>query len=368
MRILHILEATGGGTRRHVLDLLPALQQRDAKCSLLYSARRNPHFADDAKILQSKSIETYQVAMGHGFHRAPDASALRAIFAHLKTHRYDIIHCHSSEAGLLGRIANALQKQKTPLVYTPHFIALAAGLPAPQRRAARAMEKLLANQTAHYIAVSQHEYSVLQRSRLLRNGNATIIHNGVRSPPLPTSNPESSTCVIGCFGRLAPQKNQQLLLRALPKIVREIPEVNLKFVGDGEEGSTLRALSKKLDCDNRVHFCGDLREPQNEYFDCAIIAQPSRWEGCSYALLEAMACGKTVIASNRGGNAEVVGRAGVLLPASDASLWAQTIIELLRDGEKREALGAAARERMRVLFRLETMVEKTMQIYQRILQ
>jgi glycosyltransferase involved in cell wall biosynthesis len=369
MRILHILEATGGGTRRHVLDLLPALQRRGAKCSLLYSPRRNPHFVEDAAILQSKNIETCQVAMGHGFHRGGDAAALREIFAHLKTRRYDIIHCHSSEAGLLGRIANALQKHKAPLVYTPHYIALAAGLPAPQRRAARAMEKILARQTAHFIAVSHHEHSILRRANLLKNNNATVIHNGVDIALFPrASRLAPRAFAIGCFGRLTLQKNQQLLLHALPEIARAIPAASLKFVGDGEDGSTLCALAGKLNCENRVRFCGEVREPQNEYRECAIVAQPSRWEGCSYALLEAMACGKAVVASHRGGNAEVVGEAGVLLPVHSAQIWAQTLIGLLQDPEKSDELGAAARERIASHFRLETMVEKTMQVYQRVLQ
>jgi glycosyltransferase involved in cell wall biosynthesis len=368
MQILHILEATGGGTRRHVLDLLPALQRHGVRCSLLYSPRRNPHFTEDAAILQIKNIETYQVAMGHGFHRGGDAAALREIFAHLKTRRYDIIHCHSSEAGLLGRIANALQKRTTPLVYTPHYIALAAGLPAPQRRAARAMEKILARQTAHFIAVSQHEYSVLQRSRLLQNNNADVIHNGIDAASFSRAARCHRTSTIGCFGRLTLQKNQQLLLRALPEIARTIPEAGMKFVGDGEDGSTLRTLAKKLNCENRVRFCGEVREPQNEYRECAIVAQPSRWEGCSYALLEAMACGKAVVASNRGGNAEVIGEAGVLLPARGAQLWAQTLIRLLQDPEKSDELGATARERVASQFRLEAMVEKIMQVYQRVLQ
>jgi glycosyltransferase involved in cell wall biosynthesis len=368
MQILHILEATGGGTRRHILDLLPALQQRGARCSLLYSPRRNPHFAEDAKFLQSKNIETHPVVMGHGFQRAADAGALREIFTHLKTQRPDVIHCHSSEAGVLGRIANALQNRKTPLVYTPHCIALDAGLPAPQRRAARTIEKLLARQTTHFIAVSQHELAVLRRSRLLQHNNAAVIYNGINVSSFSCASrlaPLAPT--IGCFGRLARQKNQQLLLRALPKIARAIPDVELKFVGDGEDGSTLRAFAEKLKCNDRVRFCGEVREPQNEYFDCTLVAQPSRWEGCSYAILEAMACGKAVVASTRGGNPEVVGDAGVLLPAHEERLWAQTLIELLRDEKKREELGVAARERVALQFRLETMVEKTLQVYQRVL-
>ena len=171
MRVLHILEATSGGTRRHILDLLPALEARGIFNALIYSPVRNPAFREDAAWLQSKNCEIFEIAMGHSWHRAGDVKALIALHAHLKNHRYDVIHCHSSNAGLMGRIANAFQSRSTPLVYTPHYIAFAAGLPIPQRRAARWLEKILAPKTDYFIAVSHHEYSVLRRAKLLKNNN-----------------------------------------------------------------------------------------------------------------------------------------------------------------------------------------------------
>lgn len=367
MRVLHILEATSGGTRQHILDLLPALQARGIANSLIYSSLRNPAFREDATRLQSKSCETYEIAMGRSWQRAVDRKALVDLRAHLKNHRYDIIHCHSSNAGLMGRLANWRQRRSTPLVYTPHYIAFAAGLPIPQRRMARWLEKILAPQTSFYIAVSQHEYSVMQRAKLLRNRNAELIYNGVDASQFSTDFSASEFFTIGCFGRLTAQKNQSLLLRALPIIAREIPNVRLRLVGDGEDASTLRALSAKLQVENLIQWRGEVRDAKAEYSACDLIAQPSRWEGCSYALLEASASGKAIIASDIGGNREVVGPAGVLLPARNANLWAQNIVSLSHNAGQREALGHAARARVASRFQLQTMVEKTINIYQRVL-
>lgn len=370
MRVLHILEATGGGTRRHILDLLPALQARGVSSSLIYSPLRNPAFREDAAYLQSNNCQTHEIAMGRSWQRASDVKALRALHAHLKTHRYDIIHCHSSNAGVLGRFANTFQSRSTPVVYTPHYIAFAAGLPIPQRRAARWLEKILVPQTDYFIAVSKHEYSVLQRARLLKNNNASVIHNGVDAASFlhPSSfNLHPSPLVVGCFGRLTPQKNQQILIRALPRIAREFPDVRLRLFGDGEDENTLRALAAKLKVESLIEWRGDVREVQAEYSACDIIAQPSRWEGCSYALLEAAAAGRAIVASNVGGNPEVIGEAGVLLPAFEAQLWAQNIIDLARDKDRVKILGKAAKERVASQFRLETMVEKTIAVYERVL-
>lgn len=371
MRVLHILEATSGGTRRHVLDLLPALQGRGVRCSLVYSAERNPDFRSDIKTLQSDGIETYEIAMGHRWARTDDGKALQALHAHLKTHRYDVIHCHSSNAGLLGRIANAFQTRKTPLVYTPHFVAFAAGLPRWQRRAALYSEKLLTAQTTHYIAVSQQECSLIQRVLWIGNERMSLIYNGLDANSKPSGNPQSASCksqfIIGCFGRLTAQKNQSVLIRALPSILPAIPNVRLKLFGSGEDASTLRALAQQLGCHDRIDFCGEVRDPWAEYFACDVIAQPSRWEGCSYALLEAMAASRAIIASAVGGNREVLGNAGVLLPPRAVAAWTHAIIALANDAPYRVALGQAAQTSVTAKFHLSLMIEKTIGVYERVI-
>jgi glycosyltransferase involved in cell wall biosynthesis len=369
MKVLHILEATEGGTRRHVLDLLPALQDCGVHCSLIYSAERNPDFRRDAEFLQSKNIETHEIAMGHRWARSGDWEALRALQAHLKAHRYDAIHCHSSNAGLLGRLANAFQKHRAPLVYTPHYVAFAAGLPRFQRRAALYLEKLLASQSSHTIAVSQHEYSLLRRVLGIESDRLSVIHNGVDIKSFPRASclvPRAFT--IGCFGRLTAQKNQSTLIRALPEIAQTIPDVRLKLIGSGEDESTLRALATRLGCDDRVDFRGEVPDPYTEYFTCDVVAQPSRWEGCSYAILEAMAAAGAVVASTVGGNGEVLGEAGVLLPARDGKAWAREIAALGCDAPRRAALGEAARERVTRHFSRGAMVGKTVAAYQKVLQ
>ncbi len=368
MRILHILEATSGGTRRHVLDLLPALQARGVSCSLIYSPLRNPSFRRDAAQLRSKNIETYEILMGHRWARSEDALALRALFTHLKTHRYDVIHCHSSNAGLLGRLANRaanmLQRRSTPLVYTPHYVAFAAGIPRTQRRVALYLEKLLASQTAHFIAVSRHEESMLRRILKIEAARVSVIYNGVNGAEKERENrTQDSPFVIGCFGRLTAQKNQSLLIRALPLVLKKFPQARLKLVGSGEDRSTLRALAVRLNCENRVDFAGEITDPQAEYFCCDLIAQPSRWEGCSYAILEAMSARRAIVASSAGGTPEVVGDAGVLLPPRDERVWAQQIIALACDANRRKILGARAEQRAREYFNLDDMVDKTLTIY-----
>lgn len=363
MRIVHILEATSGGTRRHVLDLLPALQKRGLQCTLLYSALRNPAFRQDAAELERAGIATEEIPMGHRWARQGDGQALRAIHRHLQANDYDVIHCHSSNAGLLGRFANTGKKQR-PLVYTPHYIAFAAGIPRLQRRAALYLEKLLAPRTAQFIAVSNHERDLIQR--VLKTKGTSTIYNGVENiaPRHPSPIPHPSSLTIGCFGRLTPQKNQALLLRALPAVLTKVPQVKLLLAGGGEDEVALRKLARQLKIEDHVDFRGELHEARGLYSSCGLIAHPSRWEGCSYALLEAMASSRAVIASNTGGNPEVLDGAGLLLPPGDVSMWAQEIIALAQDSARREQMGRTAKERVAQSFTLSTMVDATIAIYQ----
>src|SRR5687768_17057119 len=104
MKILHILEATMGGTRRHVLDLLPALVARGVACDLVYSPNRYPPFRGDAAWLRTRGVNCFEIPMARGWGGKSDAKAVLALRAHIKTHAYDAIHCHSTKAGFVGRL------------------------------------------------------------------------------------------------------------------------------------------------------------------------------------------------------------------------------------------------------------------------
>ena len=102
MRLLHLLEAAQGGTRRHVLDLLPRLTQRGFSCGLIYSSRRYPAFVHDAARLETLGVQTWDVAMARGFDPLTDARALRLIGARIDEFAPDLLHSHSSKAGIIG--------------------------------------------------------------------------------------------------------------------------------------------------------------------------------------------------------------------------------------------------------------------------
>jgi glycosyltransferase involved in cell wall biosynthesis len=183
-----------------------------------------------------------------------------------------------------------------------------------------------------------------------------VVYNGLAWGPSPLSR-NSARAQFGLpvhfplivnIGRLSPQKNQTLLLRA----VQKLPQTHLAIAGDGELDEALRREAALLNVAERVHFLGRLEQSSVADLLAAadLFVQPSLFEGQSNALLEAMNAGVPIVASDippqaetlRGDNGAPVGR---LLPIDDVGAWATEIGSLLGDPEQRERMAARARRR-----------------------
>jgi len=363
--VLHVLEATRGGTRTHVLDLLPALAQRGWTCGLAYSSLRNPDFPDDARNLEAQNIATWDVAMRRGPH-LEDARALRELISIARRFEPSLIHAHSSKAGLLARLAAPCLR--VPVVYTPHCVAFDTSLPRLQKRLARWGEIALAPLTTRFIAVSRSEARALSRVLPVRAGRITLIRNGLdlSSFPLHEGSEHGTAFIIGCFGRLSAQKNQAVLLRALKLLHSAGIESRLLFVGGGEDEARLRDYSRELGLEAGVEWAGEVADARPFYARCDVVALPSRWEGCPYSLLEAMAASRAVVASDLAPLREILSAqpepSGLLCRARPGEM-AQALLLLARDEARRESLGQAARARIESAFTLARMADETARVY-----
>lgn len=154
--------------------------------------------------------------------------------------------------------------------------------------------------------------------------------------------------VIGTVARLSNEKGVDVLLQAFVLARKTLPDVHLLIVGDGPQKDYLQNLTIDLGIANACTWSGRL--PWNEamrYLSMMdIVVVPSRFEGFGLSAIEAMACEKPVVASSVGGLAEIIqdGKNGFLVPAENANGFADCIIELSKDEEKRKSLGEAARK------------------------
>ena len=147
-------------------------------------------------------------------------------------------------------------------------------------------------------------------------------------------------------GRLAPQKSLPTLLEALKSSLISCPDLHLLLLGDGSDRAALEEQTRLLGISDHVTFLGNQKNV-SPYLNAAdIFVLPSKSEGISNALLEAMSAGLACVVTQVGGNFDILdqGRCGVLLPPGDVSAWSNSLVELGKDHEKRKAFGDSAQK------------------------
>jgi glycosyltransferase involved in cell wall biosynthesis len=175
----------------------------------------------------------------------------------------------------------------------------------------------------------------------------------------------SQKLVVATVAGLNNQKGHEHLMRAIPAIVREIPVAVFLFAGDGHLRTTLEDLAHSLDIAPHVIFAGHVSDVPAVLRGSALAVLPSLFEGMPLSVLEAMAAGRAVVATDVDGTAEVVvpGRTGILVPASNSDALAAAIVVLLKDPDRRQAMGDEGRARARDVFSAEEMRRKYYSLY-----
>jgi glycosyltransferase involved in cell wall biosynthesis len=214
-------------------------------------------------------------------------------------------------------------------------------------------------------SASVREFAVSQEGA--RPDQIRVIHNGVPLEDRPVSFDPSSlraelrlpsqVTLIGSVGRLDNQKGFDVLLEALALSGRE--DIHLLLVGSGREEASLRRQAARLNLYDRVHFAGYRRDVPKLLQLLQVYVQPSRFEGMPNALLEAMAAGTPVVATEVDGNRELIedGVHGWLVPPGNPRALARAVEAALKDPPEARRRAAAAKERVAEKFRVESMIK-----------
>ena len=173
--------------------------------------------------------------------------------------------------------------------------------------------------------------------------------------------------VIGALARLVPQKGIDLLLAAAEELLPDFPHARLVIWGDGPERRKLERMARRLGL-RRVKFMGETPAPWQAYAAMDIFCAPSRWEAGPYAVLEAMACGLPVVASEVAGHIDYLenGNCSFIASAELPGPLDGALRALLMDADERKAMGHAARLRATQEFTLTRTITETAALYREV--
>ena len=299
----------------------------------------------------------------------------------------DIIHVHSGGAptGLLAVLPYTKIKNK-PLVLTYHGDINVVLNKFSYKSAVYFYDKLIDILLSYAkVIISPSEYYI-EKSRFLRKyrDKIVVIPNGINIEEfnIPYSKEEcrgklglsTDENIILFVGFIHPHKGPDVLIKAMPKIIKEFPNTKSIFVGkEGEKGNLegLELLLKKLGVEKYVKFAGFVEESLKPFYYMAadVFCLPSMTTHESFGIvnLEAMACGVPIVASKIGGVPDVVkdGENGLLVPPRDSETLADAIIYLLENEDIREKMGKNGREKTKD-YSLEKIAEMTERVYERV--
>lgn len=229
------------------------------------------------------------------------------------------------------------------------------------------------------ISVSNATKQAWMARSTLKGNNIQVIYNGVdhlhksfcdapnTDDYFKEFNLNPDHLIIVVPARLHIMKGHRYLIEAMPKIVQQHPTVQFLFTGDGPLQEELIALARQHNVEPHIHFLGFRKDIVPIMKIAHLVVLPSiALEALPFALIEAHACSKAIVASNFSGIPEIVeeGKTGLLVPCKDTERLSTAINSLLADPKKRQRMGMAGRQRVEELFTLDMMLEKTFKLYQ----
>lgn len=377
IKVALVLEATEGGTRRHLLDLLDGLPAERFELLPVVSLRPGGEFAGDVERLGARGLRVEVLPMRREPAPLADAAALRRLRRFLRRERPEVVHAHGSKGGLLGRLAARLAG--VPRVYhTPHIYPFQWASGA-RRAAYLAAERLLWRLSDRIVAVGQGQRQAALDWRVASRERLVTIPNGVDAEKFERlAAPERRAAArrelglaegdlaVGMVARLAPQKGCGHFLRAARLAAAGQPRARFLLVGSGPLLPAVRAQIEILGLAGRVTVLGHRPDAERLYAALDLFVLSSLWEGLPYAVLEAQASGLPVVASDIPGCRELIadGVTGRLVELRDEEAIAGSILDLLAAPELRREMGRRARERVRSDFRLDRFLELHAALYE----
>lgn len=378
IKLLHIITNLElGGAQKHALQLIGSLDKE--KYQKHFICNPSGLLTQEAEGLPGVHVN-FMPALQRTISPWRDLRSLFYIFKYIRRHRIDIVHTHSSKAGIIGRWAAYLAGVRV-IIHTVHGWSFHDYLPKPLKQFYLLLERIAAVFTDSFIGVSLNDIQKGLSNNIGKKDQYQLIRYGI-SPPASSGKDAvnalkqefgigADKLCVGMVACLKPQKNPIDFIRLAEAICKKRSNAVFLSVGDGALRGKMQSLIYKKNLQKQVRLCGWRRDMGDMFSLFDIIVLPSLWEGLPIALLEAMSFAKPVVAYNSDGTGEIIrqGENGYLIEPKDIDAFVEKVEFLLSNKDFRQTMGKKAKEFFaQEMFTPEEMLKQTENLYQRLLK
>jgi glycosyltransferase involved in cell wall biosynthesis len=331
-----------GGAQRNVLDLAAGLDRTTFAITLF--TNREGLLMGEALAIPGISVKRSRF-LDRSINPLKDLLAFIEIFLFIRRNNIDIVHTHSSKAGIIGRCAAAFAGTRA-ICHTVHGWSFNDRQFPALRSLYALFEKCAGAVTRRLIVVSENDMARGLARGIGRRMDYSLIRYGIDRAKFfrrPSRERDHAVPVIGTVACLKPQKAPDDFVRCASFVCRDFPDAQFLIAGDGIVRTELTRLIHRLGLGRNVILCGWRRDIPGFLASLDIFCLTSLWEGLPIAVLEAMAASVPIVCTDTGGIKELInhGQNGFIVPRGAMEEMASVITGLLRDKQSREQVAAA---------------------------
>ena len=360
MRILYLItKSESGGAQTHVFQLSKYFLEKGNSVAIM----SYPGGWLESKVRELDGKFYSNKYLSNDLNPIAIINSVKKIQKTIEDFQPDLICCHSTITGFLGRI---VVKNKIPIIFTAHGWVFTDGVSFLRKNIGIFMEKIAGRFCSKIICVSNFDKQLALKYKIVPEDKIVTIYNGVEVNPQEIKYEKNRIVFVG---RLASPKNPLLLIRAFNNLSSNLKsQTTLSIVGDGQQKKRIKEFIKKNQLENKIELLGRLSRKAT--FDVLkksnIFVLISDWEGFPYSILEAMSFGLAIVASDVGGVKESVENCGILLRKNDQKELKMTLEKLLKNPNLVKKMGEKAKKEVVKKFSLEKMLLKTEEVYKNI--
>lgn len=360
MKILQVTEALEGGILGSISQLCNGLSERGHQVYLAYSKR--PETPKNLRAYFNNEVELIEVSLNREINLLKDIKGLKRVYMLFKNLQPEIIHLHSSKAGVLGKLSSMFYRKEHKVFYSPRGLAfLQANESQYKQTFYKLIEKIMSNTCAITVACSESEKKEIKSH--LKCKDLVLIENAISTDIVtPKIINKTDTIIIGTTGRLCYQKDPQQFLNIVRTINSLSKSINKRirfvWVGDGQ-------LYKNELQAGGVEVTGWLQrnEVLKTISNFDIYLQTSKWEGMPISVIEAQVAGIPAVVTDVVGNRDVIENRRTGYVASGIDEMSSYLMKLIKDEDLRLQMGSSAREKGLSRFNLNRMLDEYEALY-----